>query len=196
MTWWSLNPCPQAFQGFHFGGNVGYGFGSVTSITPVGTTTNTSITSNVRVKGFDGGLNVGYTHRFGNFGLSIEGVFNWANSKDRTTVQSLDNDNVATLTNIQIKLNQSIQLRANLSYVICNLVSPKVILGWDNSEWTRSINLNSGEGFSLSAASKKRYNAFLWGAGVVSYLPNILLLGSNTREQSQIKRPSNLLALI
>lgn len=82
-------PCPQAFQGFHFGGNVGYGFGGVkinqTSITPNGTTTSTSATSNVRVKGFDGGLNVGYTHRFGNFGLGIEGVFNWANSKDRTT---------------------------------------------------------------------------------------------------------------
>jgi opacity protein-like surface antigen len=163
-------PCPKAFQGFHLGGNVGYGTGggkvSVlnTFVAPPG---QERATYNIRARGFDGGLSVGYTHRFCNYGLGLEGVFNWASTKGQNT------DTGGALLH-RVKLRNSIQLRANFSYVICNLVAPKIILGWDNSQWTRTFN---NPAVLINATNKKRYNGFLWGAGVDFLLAKHVIAG-------------------
>lgn len=146
-------PCPKAFQGFHLGGNVGYGIGSG-KVTNVQDQTHSN---KLGVSGFDGGLNVGYTHRFGNIGVGLEGVFNWVNAKG-----TFKNDSM----NYSAKLKNSIQLRGNLSYIICNLVAPKIILGWDNSQWERKAAVAFENGVVSGTTKKGRFNSFLWGAGV------------------------------
>ncbi len=163
-------PCPKAFQGFHVGGNLGYGvgYGKVNASTDVFTDP-FAHNNKMGLSGFDGGLNVGYTHRFGNIGLGIEGVFNWASTKG--TFRELAPLGVGTQPNAfayRAKLKNSIQVRGNISYVICNLVAPKIILGWDNSGWQRTATLRDGAGAVLATGSTKkgRYNSFLWGAGV------------------------------
>jgi len=169
-------PCPMAFQGFHLGGNVGYGVGSsaVTHNNPAGSL----ITStDLGVKGFDGGLNVGYTHRFGNWGLGLEGVFSWASTKGINNIHF----GLGTI-NEKARLNNSIQLRGNISYIICNLMAPKIILGWDNSEWARTISpAASGSPGPIVAMrdpiDKRRYNGFLWGVGVDFLLTKNLIAG-------------------
>jgi len=165
-------PCPQAFQGFHLGGNVGYGVGGsrINRMLPARPTV--TLNRDIRVSGFDGGLNVGYTHRFGNIGLGIEGVFNWSTTNGSEKVT----DATGTILSEKARLNNSIQLRGNISYIICNLISPKIILGWDNSEWTRnlSLNLNNSSGV---LKDRKRYNGFLWGAGVDFLLAKDIIAG-------------------
>ncbi len=164
-------PCPKAFQGFHLGGNVGYGVGYAkerfTILNDDGTEFGT-IRNTKGVRGFDGGLNVGYTHRFGNVGLGLEGVFNWATTKGQFQGPFFSN-----ITD-KLALRNSIQVRANLSYVICNLVAPKIILGWDNSEWRRTLSEINGDTFFTN---KKRYNSFLWGAGVDFLLAKHVIAG-------------------
>jgi opacity protein-like surface antigen len=152
-------PCPKAFQGFHLGGNIGYGVGYGKTIVN-GTQFALSHNNKLGVSGFDGGLNVGYTHRFGNIGVGLEGVFNWASVKG--SARQAGNFTYTA------KLQNSIQLRGNLSYIICNLVAPKIILGWDNSKWERKGTILNGDGsvFANGNRGKGRYNSFLWGAGV------------------------------
>jgi len=165
-------PCPKAFQGFHLGGNVGYGVGYVKTTHSYGVPAgSTYIKNNLGVNGFDGGLNVGYTHRFGNFGLGIEGVFNWASTKGQVTQNLTFNPAVYD----KLQMRNSIQLRANFSYVICNLVAPKIILGWDNSEWRRTI---GQVGVNPAVGNhKKRLNSFLFGAGVDFLLAKHVIAG-------------------
>lgn len=160
-------PCPKAFQGFHLGGNIGYGVGVArTNLTvdPAGPPGPIPTSNKLGVQGFDGGLNVGYTHRFGNFALGLEGVFNWASSKGQFATSL----GLAGLPGFgftdQVRLNNSIQVRANIGYAICNLVMPKIILGWDNSQWTRTINDVTDQ--VRLARQRSRYNSFLWGLGV------------------------------
>jgi len=159
-------PCPKAFQGFHLGGNVGYGIGSA-RVTHSAPTLPLATSTDLGVKGFDGGLNVGYTHRFGNWGLGLEGVFTWSSTKGRNNISIGGNT-----FNEQARLKNSIQLRGNISYIICNLVAPKVILGWDNSQWERRVSL-----LGDTVRNKKRYNGFLWGAGVDFLLAKHVIAG-------------------
>lgn len=169
-------PCPKAFQGFHLGGNIGYGIGYVKTTHSFGVPPGSLfLKNNLGVNGFDGGLNVGYTHRFGNFGLGIEGVFNWASTKGQTTNNLF---NPAFTVYDKLQMRNSIQLRANLSYVICNLVAPKIILGWDNSEWRRTITGSTpGQNPTTFGSQKKRLNSFLFGAGVDFLLAKHVIAG-------------------
>jgi opacity protein-like surface antigen len=143
-------PCPKAFQGFFLGGNIGYGIGTGKMRWTVNDVE--EFRADRAVRGFDGGLNVGYNHRICNFGIGIEGVFNWTNAKG--TFRSTTFQHRAQIGNYA-------QLRGNLSYVICNLVAPKIILGWQNSQWKSRTSVDP-----LSDRSKKRLNSFLWGLGV------------------------------
>jgi len=161
-------PCPKAFQGFHLGGNVGYGIGFAKTSLAIAGDEPVNFQNRLGVDGFDGGLNVGYTHRFGNFGLGLEGVFNWTSTKGRYR-------DVANAFQDTLRLQNSIQARANLSYVICNLVAPKIILGWDNSQWTRSLQTYPGN--VRIDQQKKRFNSFLWGAGVDFLLAKHVIAG-------------------
>jgi opacity protein-like surface antigen len=163
--------CPKAFQGFFLGGNVGLGTGNVShqynsSFLAVNGTRTQIETSNSRlgVRGFDGGLNTGYNHRFGNWGLGLEFVANWTNVKGSRS--HTDNNSVFRHTT---RLNNSLQLRGNFSYVIANLVAPKMILGWDSSKWKQQANISeviNGRTQSVQLNRSKYLNAFLVGAGV------------------------------
>jgi opacity protein-like surface antigen len=174
-------PCPQAFQGFHLGGNIGYGFGGA-KVTQASNFPGTNVptartTDNIRVKGVDGGLNLGYTHRFCNFGLGLEGVFNWTNSKGINTTGQVFPNGSTTASTQRIKLNNSFQLRANFSYIF-NRIAPKIILGWDSSKWTRFFSAENVFNTSFNATQKKRYNGFLFGAGVDFLLTSYLIAGA------------------
>ncbi len=168
-------PCPKAFQGFFAGGNTGYGIGSdqsnasSTQIAPNPTSKQLLFKNNLGIQGFDGGLNVGYTHRFNNFALGAEAVFNWASSKGKLYI--------STTGAFKRQLENSIQVRGNFSYIICNLVAPKIILGWDTSEWKRTTVFNAGSGPIVNASTKKRLNGFLWGAGVDFLLAKHVIAG-------------------
>lgn len=201
--------CPKAFQGFFVGGNIGYGVGTGTLKHNTKRTFPTRFVeglytvntegaghrTRLGVHGVDGGVNTGYTHRFGNWGLGLEFVANWANTSGKHRADSFDNsstylisnpsqlvfrDNTVSQVHHRVKLRNSLQLRGNFSYVVCNLWAPKVILGWDNSKWSRSYSETSTNTETLlgvgttstsnflpySRSHSKRYNAFLWGFGV------------------------------
>ncbi len=168
-------PCPKAFQGVHLGGNLGGGFGTAKqrySLVSEGTVL-TTLSNNTLKKGIDGGVNVGYTHRVGNVGLGLEFVANWSGAKAQLT----NLNSFSETTTLQARLRNSLQVRTNLSYVICNLVAPKLILGWDNSEWMQSFNLSSPSSPLVSQQKTKRLNGFLWGAGIDVLLAQHFIMG-------------------
>ncbi|MBY0500759.1 MAG: outer membrane beta-barrel protein [Alphaproteobacteria bacterium] len=168
-------PCPNGFKGFFLGGNIGYGVGGGRQIfvDANDTAQNEFGTRNkIAIRGVDGGVNVGYNYVWGNrWGLGLEFVANWASSDGKLLTF---NNEVAPTTVYQTraKLNNSLQVRANFSYVICNLVAPKVILGWDNSQWKQSFKRGEGSDridaadIVASGHHNKRYNGFLFGFGV------------------------------
>jgi len=203
-------PCPKAFQGFSFGGTIGYGVGRATTSTtttssmdvtvgtaPNGVRINPSSNSLNAIKpgiaGADGGLLVGYLQRFGNFGLGVDFLANWASSSGSETRSGSARDgsriaapNSSDSSSVSVKVQNSLQVRGVFSYVISNLVMPKIMLGWDNSQYRfdlqessegvtnysyndgtddHDVALTSNLPTSLTA-KKKRLNGFLWGAGV------------------------------
>lgn len=177
--------CPKAFQGFFLGGNVGLGIGagsqSYNASEATGDVTTNLISSGNRlgVRGFDGGVNVGYNHRFCNFGLGLEFVANWTNVKGSRGGSFGD-----VSFRESARLNNSLQLRANFSYVIANLVAPKLIVGWDASKWKQKSALvgggtfnDAGEAVGFTAGKSKYLNAILFGAGVDFLATRHLVLG-------------------
>src|SRR3990167_8808281 len=155
--------CHKAFEGFFLGGNVGYGYGSVKETITYLPALTLSEQLNAEVQGVDGGINVGYTHRFENFGVGPEFVANWATSQGTSLTTFVNNIVGNTTLRSQFRLNNSLQLRLNFSYIIANLVAPKIILGWDNSSWTRSDTLTldaftPADAYPISTSTKARYN--------------------------------------
>src|SRR5438309_9048553 len=73
--------CPKAFQGFHLGGNIGYGIGWVKH--RFNADEGTGFRNDLAVRGVDGGVGVGYTHRLCNWALRLAFDANWANAKGR-----------------------------------------------------------------------------------------------------------------
>jgi len=198
-------PCPKAFQGFSFGGTIGYGVGRATTSTttdsrytytslaagavPVTNRDKVSSDSNPGIAGADGGLLVGYLQRFGNFGLGVDFLANWASSSgsenrdssNNGTFGLADTSKTSESSSISVKLKNSLQVRGVFSYVISNLVMPKIMLGWDNSQYQFNMNglktessvtaiLPNPETIATklvpSLTAKKRLNGFLWGAGI------------------------------
>ena len=168
--------CPKAFQGFHLGGNVGIGLGTGKQLVAVGHNdgdgfvADEGVRNRLGLRGFDGGLNTGYTHRWCNFGLGLEFVANWTDSKGSFTVGDFVDEHSITSS---AHLRNSLQVRANFSYVIANLVAPKLILGWDASRFKTRTTVNGFDTFNnlgnpvAFTASKSKYlNAFLVGLGV------------------------------
>lgn len=156
-------PCPKAFQGFYVGGNVGYGTGTLRATQTVTLLPTTQVLSEdlkVGVQGFDGGALIGYTYIFSNnVGLGLEGYFNWTTTHGSTVISSDSNP----VMQHSFFLQNSAQLRVPVSYVIADLVAPKVMLGWDNSKWISEDVREAGRGI---ARCDTRYNGFLWGCGV------------------------------
>lgn len=164
--------CPKAFQGFHLGGNIGYGVGygkqkTFQERTQTGTTnvldSNLS-KNNLGFSGVDGGVGVGYTHRFCNWALGLAFDANWASTSGKRTNTYTENFFPGTATiisNEKAQLRNSLQLYGRAGYVLANMVMPFVGLGWDNSSWKQSVAVN---GFRNSKST--RYNALLWKLGV------------------------------
>jgi opacity protein-like surface antigen len=162
----ALCPCPKAFQGFSLGGNFGYGIGAVRKYTVNSDATSWDKTK-VAAQGFDGGLTLGYNYVFTNkFGLGLDVYFNWA-----STSGSHSSGNTPTIRET-FSLKNAIQVRVPFSYVICNLVAPKVYVGWDNARWSGSYNQDD-----ISGSKSARYNGFLWGAGVDFLLAKHVISG-------------------
>ncbi len=168
--------CPKAFQGFHLGGNIGYGVGRGDQKAFFRTTNNNGglvdsnfSKNNLGFNGVDGGIGVGYTHRFCNWALGIAFDANWASTdgkrNNRHTEVTLNDANQEVrntfLSTEKAKLRNSLQLYGRAGYVLANMVMPFVGLGWDNSSWKQSLTVDG-----LRNSKSTRYNAFLWKAGV------------------------------
>lgn len=160
--------CPNCFKGFFLGGNIGYdmSFGKQRVTETIGGVPGGDVYSinskSVGARGVDGGINVGYNYVFGNkFGLGLEFVANWANTTGKVTSTNPEGTLLA-----KAKMDNSLQLRANFSYVIANLVAPKIILGWDNSRWKQNFSSNEEAATTFNFKNSHRYNAFLYGFGV------------------------------
>lgn len=159
--------CPKAFQGFHLGGNIGYGVG-FTNHKYSSTDAPTKMKYDRAVKGVDGGIGVGYTHRFCNWALGVEFDANWTGVKGKDSSSFADNS--ATFKG---RLRNSLQLLARFGYVMRDIAMPFIGLGWDNSQWRLGYNTSLdlspydiNEIASNNKSKSKRLNAFLWRVGV------------------------------
>lgn len=149
--------CPKAFQGFHLGGNIGYGVGIGRHRHHLDDNAD-SFRFKHGVNGVDGGVGVGYTHRVGcNWALGIAFDANWTNVKGSHTFPG---ENIA----LKTRLRNTLQLYGRLGYVLRDIAMPFIGLGWDNSQWrTSAREIDSG----LNIGHKsKRVNSFMWKLGV------------------------------
>lgn len=159
--------CPKAFQGFHLGGNIGYGVGVGDKKHSVNSGTGGSLShkTDLGFNGVDGGIGVGYTHRFGNWGLGLVFDANWSNTDG--TAKKTDQTSFYASETVKVRLRNSLQLYARAGYVIGGMAMPFVGLGWDNSAWKQSFTQNfGGVNPTFSKSKSKRFNALLWKAGV------------------------------
>lgn len=142
------------FQGFFLGLNVGHGMGVHRKTHQCGII---SQRISFGTKGIDGGINIGYSHQFGNFGIGLEGIFNITN------VSGYKNSNIGNISSLveKAKLNNSLQIRGNIFYVLNDFIAPKVILGLDSSIWKRTF-----ESPYQDIAKKHRHNSFVGGIGI------------------------------
>jgi opacity protein-like surface antigen len=138
--------CPKAFQGFHLGGNIGYGIGWVKHRF----NETSGFRNDLAARGVDGGVGVGYTHRVCNWALRLAFDANWANAKGR-----LHRDEFAD--SFKVRLRNSLQLYGALGYVLREIAMPYIALGWDNSQWKATL---------ADSSKSKRLNGFLWKLGV------------------------------
>lgn len=174
-------PCPKSFEGFNLGANIGYGTGGVrtTAKRDVGITVGDTTFSQVaqassrdNIRGVDGGLSVGYLHRFGSFAAGPDFTANWVGSSvsgNATSTISAQGPNGLVAANanasFKVRLENSLQLAAKMGWVI-NQALPFIKLGWDNSQWKVRGTANFGQNVTALGSKSKRLNAFLWGAGV------------------------------
>lgn len=159
--------CPKAFQGFHVGGNLGYGVGKANQkirhafTSDDGSAVVNSLSNNLGVNGVDGGVGVGYTHRLCNWALGIAFDANWASTSGKYTRRETLNGAANISNTAKASLQNSLQLYGRAGYVLANMVMPFVGLGWDNSSWKHKVNFGN-----VSAHKSKRLNGLLWKAGV------------------------------
>lgn len=155
--------CPKEFQGFFLGGNVGYGVGWG-KFKHDNALNNETISHLRGVRGFDGGIGVGYTHRICNWALGIEFDANWAGTKGNHTQARTGVDSF----NHKVRLKNSLQLLARLGYVMRGIAMPFIGLGWDNSQWKQNATFTDlvDSDNNDSGHKSKRINAFLWRMGV------------------------------
>ena len=174
-------PCPKAFAGFSFGGNLGYSFvaSSLKSVVAQNAVAGGALLQtttgayNTAMQGVDGGLIVGYLHRVGNWGFGVDFLANWASTKGQSAATYAPTAGTTLVDAYKVKLNNALDLRAVFSYVISNLVMPKIMLGWENAQYKLSAAqaltvpgvTGSPAGAGIQTKST-RLNGFLWGAGV------------------------------
>jgi opacity protein-like surface antigen len=165
--------CQKAFEGFHLGGNLGYGVGVGNQKVSLdqGNGSSESTSNRLGVRGVDGGVGVGYTKRFGNFALGLAFDANWtgvSGSHTDTDVIGATATQGATTsqTSLKARLRNSLQLYARMGYVIGGQAMPFIKLGWSNDQWRHKATISTTGEDSISAKKSKRLNGFLWGLGV------------------------------
>ncbi len=133
-----------------------------------------NITSKPGLSGVDGGLITGYLQRFGNWGVGADFLANWASTNgaenDTAGWYNTPTNQEGQTASVNVKMKNALQVRGVFSYVLSNLMMPKMILGWDNSQYTlvyqQATTISGGAVGSSSVTQTKRLNGFLWGAGV------------------------------
>lgn len=141
FSYWSeaiADKKPIPFQGLYIGFNTGYtnAHGRVIHKRKVSPCYGSSTRKfDLSVKGAEYGLHLGYTYRYENIGIGLEGVYNIAdvNGHHQTKFFGL----ITAFEKASLKRN--VQVRANLSYIICDRVAPKLIVGWNRAKWRRTI---------------------------------------------------------
>ena len=162
--------CPKAFQGFGLKGNIGYGVG--VGKQKVQFVNGESIKNDLGFNGVDGGIGVDYNHRFCNWALGIAFDANWASTDGKRTNSSTEINNPSLLATEKAQLENSLQLYGRAGYVLANMVMPFVGLGWDNSSWKHTVTATNHRN-----SKSKRWNAFLWKAGVDFLATKHVVLG-------------------
>lgn len=155
--------CPKAFQGFGLKGNIGYGVGKGQQ--KISVDGDEFLKNDLGFNGVDGGIGVDYTHRFCNWALGIAFDANWASTSGKIKISD-DLTGKASLRN-------SLQLYGRAGYVLANMVMPFVGLGWDNSQWRRTVTFDTND----SKSNSSRFNSFLWKAGVDFLATKHVVLG-------------------
>lgn len=135
---WTSAKASKPFQGFFIGFNSAYtnSHGHVVHKNQVSPRYgNSKRKFDLSVKGTEYGLHLGYTHRYENIAIGLEGVYNIAdvNGHHQTKLFGM----ITAFEKASLKRN--VQIRANLSYVICERVAPKLIVGWNTAKWRRTI---------------------------------------------------------
>jgi len=160
--------CPKAFQGFFLGANIGYDVGTGNHKVSVdgengedGEDHRNFFKSRLGPHGVDGGVDVGYRHRWCNWMAGIGFSANWANTKAKTHV-NVDLDDFDEIKS-KVRLENSLDLYATFGYVMREIAMPYIKLGWENARWKHHIAFGEG---ADSIKKKERLNSFLWGLGV------------------------------
>lgn len=154
--------CPKEFQGFYLGGNVGYGVGWAKF--KHNNAANSEVMSHLRgIRGFDGGLNVGYLHRLCNWALGLEFDADWAGTKGNHTHARAGVDRFLH----KVRLKNSLALLGRLGYVMRGMAMPFIGLGWSNAQYKQTATFTDLAADTTEIGHKsKRINAFLWRMGV------------------------------
>lgn len=159
--------CPKAFQGFHLGGNIGYGVGFANAhfFEKVRNGNQERAHTNLGIRGVDGGIGVGYTQRFGLWALGIAFDANWTGSKGKRAFSEIRGP-VRTHGHNTLRLRNTLDLYARFGYVIGGQAMPFVKLGWQNAQWKHTQFLRTGNVPGVRTSKSKRLNGLLWGLGV------------------------------
>lgn len=160
----------KTFQGFYIGGNLGYGEGGSKKQF---IQNNSEIVFNINdlgVRGIDGGIEAGYTHRAGPWALGFSLGENWSNSTGYH--KHIDGREA-----ISAYLNNSFQIYARGGYVFFERVLSFLGLGWDNSSWTLNSTHTNPLGVTNRDNVTQRQNALLWKLGTDILVSSYLALG-------------------
>lgn len=123
----------------------------------------------VNAEGLEGGIILGYMHRFTNIYISGEGVFNFNGNVGENTF-AVHQRNYASE---KITAKNNIQFRTSLGYIINDTVAPKLILGWGYFKFNNEL-LNF---MGTCKMGQNNNSSLLGGIGIDFLLPKNLLLG-------------------
>jgi len=105
-------------------------------------------------------------HRLNNFVLGAAFDANWSNASGKASACGVDSVGNKISMHYKARLKNSLQLYAKLGYVIRETVMPFIGLGWDNSQWERSLNVvNEDIGYRAYQKKTQRLNTGLWKFG-------------------------------
>lgn len=156
--------------------------------------------TDIGYNGVDGGVGVDWTQRLCNWAVGIGFDATWAGTSGNRRADFFEAATATTaaeagVQHSKVRLKNSLQLYGKLGYVMREIAMPFVALGWDNSQWKQNTQFATAAqaavaasaalpgGLSPVAATRahahksKRFNAFLWKAGVDFLATKHVVLG-------------------